>query len=110
MLCADHARDGFRRFHAVLEAKHERALMQQWAQPLGGAFHIGELHREDDVVHGADLLRPLMREHLDLQIAERAFHAQALLAHRTQVRAAGEEMHLVAGRGQAGAEVAADAA
>jgi hypothetical protein len=45
----------------------------------------------------------------DVNRAGAALDAQALLAHRGEVPAAGDEVHLVARRREAGAEVAADA-
>jgi hypothetical protein len=45
-----------------------------------------------------------------MNITERAFHAQPAATHRGEMRAARDEVHVMAGRGEAGAEVAADAA
>ena len=47
---------------------------------------------------------------IEVQHADLAVEAQAALAHRRQVRAAGDERHVVAGRGQPRAEVAANPA
>ena len=87
------------------------AFRDERAQLLGGRVGIPQLHREADDVDRPDLRRVLVHAHrLDVRIAEHARDLQSLLAHGSEVLAARDEVHLVAGRREAGAEVAADAA
>src|SRR5207302_6352162 len=72
-----------------------------------GLLRVAELDGEHDQIDLTHLRGILEDPHrLEVRVAQLAFDAQAVLAHRLAVRAAGDEGDLVPGLGQAAAVVA----
>ncbi len=75
------------------------------------ALGVPKLDGEKNQIDRRDAGRIVGRLHvLQVQIAERAFDLEAILADRFEMRAAREEHDIVPGRDQPRAEIAADGA
>ena len=86
-------------------------LATSGSQASGGALRVAHLDREQDGIGRRNLARVGHHLHgLEVQRAELAVETQTASPHGLQMRAARHEGHVVAGRRQARAEVAADAA
>ena len=108
---ADRPAEALGAFHAVLEGEDRRALGHQRQKAAGRAFRVAHLDREQDGIRRRNLARVGHHLHgIEVQRAQLAVQTQTVSAHRLQMRATRDEGHVVAGRRQARAEVAADAA
>lgn len=97
--------------HAVLQGDCGRVGADQRLDEVCGALGVVLLDREDDDVDRADACRIVGRgDRLQMQITVAAFQRQTVRSQRRQMLAAGDEMHVFAGRGQTRAKIAADAA
>jgi hypothetical protein len=67
-------------------------------------------YAEEDDVHWADIFEIRSNFWMRFEIAIDTLHANAMLLHRAQVRAAGEERDILAGTGHARSHVGADCA
>ncbi len=95
----------------VFQRDHQGLGPHQGAYRLGGRADLPRLDRHDNGIHHADRARIVGSLHLgQMQVALDARDPQSVALHGGQVLAAGDEGDLVAGFGQARAEVAAHAA
>jgi hypothetical protein len=80
--------------HAVLERDHRRVRSHQGTDLRQRLFGVPQLHGQHHHVDHADAGRVVGDAHLGQVHGFGAFDAQALAAHRLQVRAARDEVHL----------------
>ena len=106
---AENAAEDLVLLHAVLERDDRGAGADQRLDLPRRLLGVPQLDRDDDeidrpdrlgIVAGLDLRQP--------DVAERALDRKPALAHRRQMRAAGEEGDVAAAGGKARAEIAAD--
>ena len=96
--------------NAVLERDDRRAGPDQGADLLQRRLGVPQLDAEHHEIDDADLGRIVGRADAGDVKGLRPFDAQAFAAHRLQVLAAGDEVHVRAARGEARTEVAAQPA
>jgi hypothetical protein len=97
--------------HPVLQRDHRGGRADERRDGLGGLRGIVLIDREDDEVGGANRRRVIGRGNASqVQVAIGARKPQALRPQGRQMRAARDEMNILAGGGEARAEIAADAA
>jgi hypothetical protein len=82
---------------------------QRVQQRTGGRVRVG-LEAEEDDVDGPDLARVVGGRRRRREVAARRVDADAVAAHRAQVRAAGDDVDVRARAREGGADVRADGA
>jgi hypothetical protein len=107
--CADDGADALNALDAVLEGHDHAAAADERACPFGRALGIPELDREQHDVGRGKRARIVGDDGtLEMYVAARAAHDEPALAHRGEMRAAGDERDVVARLREPGAEIAAD--
>ena len=105
------ASEQFRRVDAVLQRHYERVGAEQRPERVGGCRDLPGFHAEQHRIGRTGRRRRIRRlSGRDEHVAEHARDAQPRTAHRGKMLAARNEHDVDAGRSQARAEVAADAA
>ena len=96
--------------HAVLHAHHDGVGAEQGGQARGELGQAVGLDAEEDDVGRPEPLEAVGHGRPDLEVPVRRADANPPLRERTQLGAAGEERHVLAGARQPGAHVGADRA
>ena len=106
----DYRANALHALHPILEGNDHTASGEQWSDLRRGILGIPELYRKEHRIDRCDARR-IIGDHRfgEMDVAVGTAHAQAMLAHRRQVTAAGNEGDIVPRLCELRAEIAANA-